>query len=463
MPAHNESPVAPLDGSDTLQEDDPRWQLVERILETPDFARSPRLSEFLRYVCRATLEGAGDRLSEQHLGEVVFGRSPNFDSTADSIVRSHALRLRQRLDQYFARVGRDERMRLLIPRGSYNVVFEAVPLYAPTADTTPDTEPSTLTQLSPVEPEIPLAAISRAHEELPVDGTSRPRSILPWSLVVALFIICICLATSLLTQSSRQPNTPWPLSVVFTRTDRTQIVLADGNYGMRRIVTQQEGSLEEYLRPDAQQQGTHASLSEREARIMNYISNSNLTSYADAIVASNLINLIHPPRDLVNVRSARDLRMRDLEEGNYIFVGSPSSNPWTSLYQNKLNFRESEGTIGGSKKFFINEHPLPGEQKTYQGLEATGSAGDDYATISLLPASSGRGSILILQGLQQEGTEAAGQFLTDEASRDQLVKALALTPKDLAKPVYFEALIRARAIAGASNSTSLVAVRRVAF
>ena len=75
------------------------------------------------------------------------------------------------------------------------------------------------------------------------------------------------------------------------------------------------------------------------------------------------------------------MRLRDLEDGNYIFVGSPSSNPWVALYQNKLNFKEGEGIVGESMKYFVNEHPNPGEQKTYQGLEFTGSAGQDDATI----------------------------------------------------------------------------------
>src|ERR1035438_8799668 len=48
-----------------------------------------------------------------------------------------------------------------------------------------------------------------------------------------------------------------------------------------------------------------------------------------------------------------------------------------------------------SLKFFRNAHPKPGEQATYQGLAFTGSSGEDYATISLLPLANGRGSVPI--------------------------------------------------------------------
>ena len=129
-------------------------------------------------------------------------------------------------------------------------------------------------------------------------------------------------------------------------------------------------------------------------------------------------------RDWLVIRSARELRPRDLEAGNFVFVGSPSSNPWVFYFQDKLNFQEGEGVVGESLKFFQNPHPKAGEQDTYQGLAFTGSSGEDYATISLLPLANGSGSVLILQGLQQEGTEAAGLFLADARNRQKLQQAL---------------------------------------
>jgi hypothetical protein len=99
-----------------------------------------------------------------------------------------------------------------------------------------------------------------------------------------------------------------------------------------------------------------------------------------------------------------------LNRAAFVFVGSPSSNPWVSYFQDKLNFQEREGVVGESLKFFQNSIHDQGEQGYLSGLAFTGSSGEDYATISLLPFANGRGSVLILQGLQQEGTEAAGLF-----------------------------------------------------
>jgi len=175
-------------------------------------------------------------------------------------------------------------------------------------------------------------------------------------------------------------------------------------------------------------------------------------------VVDTLMRLSGSSRDWLAIRSARELRPRDLESGNFVFVGSPSSNPWVSYFQDKLNFREGEGKVGESLKFFQNVHLKPGEQATYQGLAFTGSSGEDYATISLLPLANGRGSVLILQGLQQEGTEAAGLFLADANNRQKLQEALGFSGSPT-QPVYFEALIRTQAVAGAPNATSIVATR----
>jgi hypothetical protein len=192
--------------------------------------------------------------------------------------------------------------------------------------------------------------------------------------------------------------------------------------------------------------------------MMKYLSGSLLTSYADLVVVDTLMRLSGSSRDWLAVRSARELRPRDLESGNFVFVGSPSSNPWVSYFQDKLNFREGEGKVGESLKFFRNTHPKQGEQTTYQGLAFTGSSGEDYATISLLPLANGRGSVLILQGLQQEGTEAAGLFLADASNRQKLQAALGFSGSPT-QPVYFEALIRTQAVAGAPNATSIIATR----
>lgn len=415
---------------------DARWQLIERILSTGPFQKSGRLRELLPYLTERTLHGYGQELTEQNIGIAVFGKPAHYSPTEDSSVRVHARQLRLKLHEYFDGEGRNEDIIVEIPKGSYSPVFHSV-------------------ARAPVEVAPTPAIVTLPDAPAP----KRLHAILPWALVGVFALLCFFLGLRLEQAPARPGTPPWPLSAVFDGTNHTQIVIADANYGMLRIISQQEGSLDAYLRPNLQQSLTPPDLSEREARIMSYIANSNLTSYADVKVATAIASTVPDDRKLISVRSARDLRMRDLDDdGNYVFVGSPGSNPWVSLFEGKLNFRESEGIVGKSMKYFVNENPKPGEQKTYQGLEFTGSGGKDYATISLLPIADGRGSVLILQGLQQEGTEAASLFLTNDSLRSELTKALGIHGNP-AKPVYFEVLISTRTVDGAPNAMNIEATR----
>jgi hypothetical protein len=419
---------------------DERWQLVHRIVSSPPFQKSGRLRDLLQYITEQTIRGYAHELTEQHIGEAIFHKPLGYSPLEDSSVRVHARQLRLKLHEYFDGVGRDEPLILEIPKGSYAPTFRV----AKAVETAP-----VPTVIEPVAPRF-------------------NRAILPWILCGVLTLVCAGLFVFLQMNSVRGTPThavspPWPFPQIFDTRHQTVIVVADGNYGMFRILTGERGSLEQYSQRDfAQRSLLHSKLGTAGSRFAEYISNSTLTSFADVANAVSLVKIAGPLQKQVLVRSARDLRIRDLDHENYVFIGSPASNPWVSLFQDKLNFRESEAAVGNSAKAFVNTKPLPGEQVRYEGLRWTGTEGDDYATISLLPNLTRDGSVLILQGLQQEGTEAAGRFLAEADNRHQLQRLLGISVSDnLTENVWFEALVRSRTVSGAPNSTSLVAVRRI--
>jgi hypothetical protein len=349
----------------------------------------------------------------------------------DSSVRVHIRQLRLRLHEYFDGDGRNETHMVEIPKGSYTTVFRAVDQSAPAKD-------STTTRFSLLY------------------------GVVPWTLA-ALFLGTTIAAWFIHPRQSPQPQAPWPLSSLFRPGSApVQVVVADANYGMTRLLEERPLTLDTYLAPSYRSglDLSNAHPTERESRIMKYLSGSLLTSYADVVVVSSLLRVSGSESDRLIIRSARELRPRDLQDGSFVFVGSPSSNPWVFYFQDKLNFQEREGVVGESLKFFQNLHPKPGEEEKYLGLSFTGSSGEDYATISLLPVPDGQGSVLILQGLQQEGTEAAGIFLADAGNRQKLAQTLGIT-SSTPQPVYFEALIRTQAVAGAPDATYIVATRLI--
>ncbi|MCW5982751.1 MAG: hypothetical protein KIT09_31975 [Bryobacteraceae bacterium] len=115
--------------------------LVERILASAEFNRTKRLRDFLVYVVEHKLAGESQQVSEVYIGQRVFGRPPNYNPGEDSIVRTEARNLRQRLERYFAGEGIDERLILEIPRGGYVPVFRPRP--APAKEPIPPPPPAT--------------------------------------------------------------------------------------------------------------------------------------------------------------------------------------------------------------------------------------------------------------------------------------------------------------------------------
>ena len=415
---------------DTELRGDDRWQLIERITASASFQKSTKLKDLLRYLAERTLHGQPHDLSEHSVGKAVFGKDEDYSVVEDSSVRVHVRQLRLKLHEYFNGEGRDETWIVEIPKGSYAILFRPVEVRASTTPGEPVQQPKSRFRL------------------------------LPWVLA-ALFLVTTLIAWLRQPRPAPSNPPPWPLAALFDPPNRpVEVVVADVNYGMTRLIDEQPVTLERYLSP-AYRSGEDLSNPHptgREARVMKYLSGSLLTSYADLVVVQTLTKLSGSSRDWLIIRSARELRPRDLEAFNLVLVGSPGSNPWVFYFQDKLNFQEREGVVGESLKYFQNLHPKAGEQETYRGLAFTGSSGEDYATISLLPFANGRGSVLILQGLQQEGTEAAGLFLADPYNRQKLQQALGITGTPL-QPVYFEALIRTQAVAGAPNATSIVATR----
>jgi adenylate cyclase len=93
-----------------------------RILASRCFEQAARSSKFLQFVVEQTLAGQGDRLKGYTIAIEVFGRSPDFDAQSDPLVRVEAGRLRRRLTEYYADEGRNDSVRIELPRGSYSIL-----------------------------------------------------------------------------------------------------------------------------------------------------------------------------------------------------------------------------------------------------------------------------------------------------------------------------------------------------
>jgi hypothetical protein len=92
---------------------------LNRVLSTPLFQHSKRYPAFLRYIVEQTISGAGNELKERTLGIAVFRRPPNYDTSADPVVRNTASEVRKRLQEYYSEPGRTTELQIILPPGGY--------------------------------------------------------------------------------------------------------------------------------------------------------------------------------------------------------------------------------------------------------------------------------------------------------------------------------------------------------
>jgi adenylate cyclase len=97
---------------------------LERVVASPEFAGSERRRGFLRFIVDEALAGRAERIKAYAIALEVFGRDDNFDAQTDPIVRIEARRIRQNLAAYYAGSGRDDEIRISIPKGAYVPIIE---------------------------------------------------------------------------------------------------------------------------------------------------------------------------------------------------------------------------------------------------------------------------------------------------------------------------------------------------
>jgi hypothetical protein len=114
----NEASIVSLPPESGVDAASVREQL-DRILASPLFRNSKRYPNLLRYVVEQVLDGHAAELKERTLGIEVFGRTPDYDTNVDPVVRISAAEIRKRIAQYYHEAGHENEVRIDLPLGSY--------------------------------------------------------------------------------------------------------------------------------------------------------------------------------------------------------------------------------------------------------------------------------------------------------------------------------------------------------
>jgi len=440
---------------------DERWMLAKRVARSATFTRSDRLSKLLLYVCRMHIAGRDEEINEQRIGIDIFRRSPSFDSGSDSIVRSHATRLRQRLELYFTTEGRAEALRVEIPRGGYTPRFFAVQLEV-LIDASPF--PSLAEDLNSPSRSLPEVASVETSA-----GASPPRrgNIGKWAIaflagmIVAPVLIGLTLHFSRpavlqvwkkSSEQSRVEKTFW--NSLFADGNRTLVVTGDSGLVLYETFQRQEVTLPDYISGNYQ-----ASANSQEPTYSPWqkdLPTRRYTSVADLDLAIRLSRLPQWDDQRAEVVFARDLRAADASKSNLVLIGSRQANPWVSLVDQSMNF--TLASDGDGRFYFLNRHPMKGEQPFYLPSQIGSGTSDSsvYALICYRPNSPGMGKILLLSGLWQSGTETAGKYVMGDR---QFVEFLSRIAKGDGSIPGFELLVQVRSVAGNAFTSSIIASR----
>src|SRR5580704_16673822 len=79
------------------------WRdLLHRVAAAPRFQKSKRLRELLLDLGERSLQDPAYILREQEIGVDVFGRSADYDTSHDTLVRVQVSQLRKKLQEYFS-------------------------------------------------------------------------------------------------------------------------------------------------------------------------------------------------------------------------------------------------------------------------------------------------------------------------------------------------------------------------
>ncbi len=431
---------------------------LDRILNSETFRRAPSLRQLLQFlVCHAARGGTG-AIKESVIGMEVFGRSANFDGRIDNIVRVQVHRLRKLIEAYYADEGRDEGIRVSIPKGSYASQFERRSVPAPPAETTGANVFAR-----------PAGNDSRGGSPLPASRpASRPYFVA--SVLAAVFVAGLATGRLLLPEAhgpagaGRTAPTP-PVAGLWSGVFESgvKVIVSYSNPSFLRTGHGQVFVL--YQGPLSAPPGTQIDASSLDpsvdrqflAKREPLFFSDGWTGTGEAMAINRLTVLSTEFGSALSVLPSHALALDDMRGANVIFLGSP----WGNGALAEIGFSSAPFYTDNQGSIHLRD-PRPPELSRYRNVtdSRTKEISATYALFSVLPGIGAGRRLVSSAGLSTYGTWAAVDLLTTPTGVAQLSRALnggASRPL----PQYFQAVVRTDIIKGMTANPSIVAARTV--
>ncbi len=427
------------------------------ILNSVPFKRSERHSRFLRFVCESTLKGEAPKLNEYLIAHEVFDRGDDYSPGEDSVVRRQAFSLRQKLQEYYANEGARDSVRIDLPVGRY------VPTFSFGASLRqPATEEPAAVIIAPETVEPPPRA-----EAVVTPPTARPVVPVWW------FAVAVAVAASLLaigwTMGKRSIRIP--LDRALTElwgpwlTDPQGAVICFSN-PLTTVVHPSDsplpaGSLPHPVQLNQAQEEEFRKQLDLPPRGFIYlypgIGHAKMGEAFGSIAMTAFLTRAGLP---VHASQSRFQNWDDFRSKNLILLGHDDANRWLDPILSKLPLRLAHGQ-GEKPRRVINSHPRQGELPEYWPSSAATSMDrpEDYALVSMIGGIDDRHRLLLINGVNTEGTQIAQEFLTDVLSMRRLLSMLRQVAPRHEGPWHFQVVLHTDVRDNVPTRVSIVIVR----
>lgn len=444
---------------------------LNEIVEGTAFKGSNRCAQFLQYIVEQALQQNFDCLKERMIGATIFGRELSYDTGEDAIVRVTASDVRKRLLQHYGKNGNASAFRISLPLGTYipEITYIEAPLVVqePVQRLNPTIEelktPGVEEELSPKE--------EGSSKDSAADNGSGIRSreklwfrLFLGSLVLLLSAILYIVLPSFPRGKSAAKISVLPWSVFFDSPRDLQLITSDPNIAEIQNIAGMPISIADYANHNYIPTPNHLT-QEQENMLLNVLKGDK-SAAVDTPIAVDIAELAQRNSRPIHVHAAREIQMSDLKtDNNFIFLGSPESNPWVTIFTDQLDFRFIFDPKSGSE-YVKNLRPKPNEQAIYQpttNLRTTKEwvngnrdiIGDSYGIMAFVQNPDQTGHALLLSGVNKEGTEAVGKLATDEVRLREVLRNCGMQEGSAVQ--HFQILLHLKTLAGSSSHVSVVA------
>ena len=367
--------------------------------------------------------------------------SPSYDTGEDAIVRVTASDVRKRLHQFYADLSPASEVRIDLPTGSYIPDFR---IAAP-----PTVLPVPVTVVEQVRVPAKAAPSARRTRLL----SRRPALYAVAAIVIAGASIWIWYQHSLATRLSPKSVLPW--SAIIERDRQIHMVLSDPDLSTLQELFGVRPSLSDYANrryvPDS------LVLDAGMRRVVRSLRGVNV-ALVDSGIALQVSELAQASSAHIKTHNARSLQLADFKtEDSFVVLGSPRSNPWSTLFEEQLDFAFAyDETL--KQEIIRNKRPRQGELDLYVPTARGFDTGHAFAILAFVANPGQKGHVLLLAGTNAEATEAAGSLA---ANLDLLSRTLERFGIDPRGPVcHFELLLQVRTMAGSPSTLEVIACRR---